>query len=244
MFTFFGNLRDFLPAPLRGIKLEVRFEGHESLKHLIEALGVPHVEVGQALANGNSVDLSYNVHDGDLIEVHPLSDEELEQGRAGPPRFVLDNHLGRLAAYLRLAGMDCLYRNDFQDEELSLIAQEQERTLLTRDRRLLMRNRVRYGYCLRSTAPRQQLLEVAGRFRLARLAAPFQRCAHCNGLLQPVDKEAVLDRLEALTKQYFNEFRVCSGCGQIYWKGSHYQRVLGLLRQALPGCPVLEERLD
>ena len=34
--------------------------------------------------------------------------------------FVLDNHLGRLAMYLRMLGFDTLYRNDYQDPELAI----------------------------------------------------------------------------------------------------------------------------
>jgi uncharacterized protein with PIN domain len=54
---------------------------------------------------------------------------------------------------------------------------------------------------------------------------PFHRCLRCNHELEPVRKEEVLDRLEPLTKQYFNEFHICRACGQIYWKGSHYEKL-------------------
>ena len=49
-----------------------------------------------------------------------------------PPRFVIDNHLGRLAIYLRILGFDSLYRNDYQDEELAQVAEAELRVLLTR----------------------------------------------------------------------------------------------------------------
>jgi len=67
----------------------------------------------------------------------------------GERRFVLDNHLGRLAAYLRMLGFDSLYRNDYHDEELARISANQQRTLLTRDRGLLKRNIVVHGYLVR-----------------------------------------------------------------------------------------------
>jgi len=56
---------------------------------------------------------------------------------------VLDTHLGRLAAYLRMLGFDSLYRNDYHDEELACIS------ALTRDRGLLKRNIVVHGYLVR-----------------------------------------------------------------------------------------------
>ena len=47
----------------------------------------------------------------------------------------------------------------------------------------------------------------------------------CNHLLSAVEKETVIDRLEPLTKQYYDEFHICTNCDQIYWKGSHYHRM-------------------
>ena len=59
-------------------------------------------------------------------------------------QFVLDVHLGRLAAYLRLAGFDTVYRNNLDDAELAWIAAG-GRVLLTHDRELLKRRAVTRG---------------------------------------------------------------------------------------------------
>ncbi|MCG8364490.1 MAG: Mut7-C RNAse domain-containing protein [Pseudanabaenales cyanobacterium] len=59
------------------------------------------------------------------------------------------------------------------------------------------------------------------------------RCLRCNGLLQPVAKAAICDRLEPLTKQYYDEFRICQDCDQIYWKGFHYARMQRLIDDGL-----------
>jgi uncharacterized protein with PIN domain len=48
-----------------------------------------------------------------------------------------------------------------------------------------------------------------------------------------VDKAEILDQLELKTKRYFNDFRRCEGCGQIYWRGSHYDRMQAFIDQAL-----------
>ena len=154
--------------------------------------------------------------------------EEKQPNRNGcpfEPRFVLDNHLGRLAAYLRMLGFDSLYRNNYNDEELVETSQREERILLSRDRRLLMRKAVSHGYCLRSLDSLEQLTEVIQRFDLTSRIMPFHRCLRCNHPLEPVAKEAVLDRLELLTKLYFNEFQICPACKQIYWMGSHYEKM-------------------
>jgi hypothetical protein len=232
-FRFHAELNDLLPLSRRRVEIDVPLNGDQSVKHLIESLGVPHVEVGRVLVNGALVDFSYLVQEGDLVEVHPISyvGHPADSGEA--PRFVLDNHLGRLAIYLRILGFDALYRNDFQDEELAQVCDREDRVLLTRDKRLLMRNQVRRGYWLRSKIPRRQLEEVVRRFGLAGMIRPFQRCLRCNELLVPVRKEDIMHRLKPLTRQYYDEFRLCPACDQIYWKGSHYERMRQLIEQVL-----------
>jgi uncharacterized protein with PIN domain len=225
-FFFFGRLNDFLSREQREQGIPVDFRERQSVKHLAESLGVPHPEIGPVQVNGRSATLETITQDGDRVEVYPVPD-----GCPVEPRFVLDGHLGRLAAYLRLLGFDCLYRNHYDDEDLAEDAHREGRILLTRDRRLLMRKAVDYGYCLRSLDPGEQLSEIIRRFDLAKHIVPFHRCPRCNHSLEPVSKEAVLDRLEPLTRLYFDEFQICPACQQIYWKGSHYERMQDLIEQ-------------
>jgi uncharacterized protein with PIN domain len=224
-FQFSGRLQDFLPRGQRDQIIHVDFRERQSIKHLAESLGVPHPEIGPVLVNGQEETLSTITQDGDQVEIRPIPN-----GCPIEPRFVLDNHLGRLAAYLRMLGFDCLYRNDYDDEELAETAQWEKRILLSRDRRLLMRKSVTYGYCLRSLDSLEQLTEIIQRFGLISRIAPFHRCLRCNHLLEPVAKEAILDRLEPLTKLYFDEFQICPACQQIYWKGSHYEKMQKLVQ--------------
>jgi hypothetical protein len=193
--------------------------------------------------NGNPVDFSYQVLDGDQVEVFSFLTPEKRSLHAGAlcelshPRFILDNHLGKLASYLRMLGFDCLYRNDYQDAELAQLSQAQNRILLTRDHRLLMRKEISQGYWLRSQDPTQQLQEVVRRFALAPLVKPFQRCMVCNALLEPVSKEAVLHRLQPLTIKYFDVFRLCPSCDQVYWPGSHYTKMLAFIENTISHTP-------
>jgi uncharacterized protein len=229
-FRFYAELNDFLPSARRMVDFVHPFEGRVSVKDMIESLGVPHTEVDLILANSRSVDFSYLVADGDRISVYPVF-ESLDispvlQVRPQPlrqTRFVLDQHLGRLAAYLRLLGFDTLYRNDYGDAELAQVAGQEERILLTRDRGLLKRSQVTRGYCVRSLVAEEQAFEVIRRFELAGAIRPFARCVHCNGLLRPVAKEEVQDRLLPHTRERYDEFRACEGCGQVYWQGSHHR---------------------
>ena len=233
---FYEELNDFLAPELRKRAFDHDFERRTSVKDMIESFGVPHTEVEIILVNGQSVGFSHIVQDGDRISVYPVFESldvtPLIRLRPEPlriPKFVLDTNLGRLARYLRLLGFDCLYENDFEDAVVAKISSEQQRTLLTRDRALLQRRIITHGYFVRAVRPRLQVPEVLSRFDLYRLVTPFSRCIRCNGALQDVDKATIEDRLEPKTRKYFDTFRICTGCGQIYWQGSHYERSMRLV---------------
>jgi uncharacterized protein with PIN domain len=67
------------------------------------------------------------------------------------------------------------------------------------------------------------------RYRLLKWIRPFERCMNCNHLLEPAPKESVLGKLEPLTKKYYDEFKLCPNCDQVYWKGSHYERMVEVI---------------
>ena len=239
-FCFLAELNYFLPPSKRQVSFNHFFKGRASIKDMIEALGVPHPEVDLIAVNGKSVDFSYIVEDGDRINVYPIScSSEVAATRLVRPtnltinRFVLDIHLGKLANFLRRLGFDTLYRNDYDDEELAKISASEQRILLTRDKGLLMRSLVTYGYYVRQTDPERQVVEVLRRFDLFREVTPLQRCIRCNGLLEPVAKESIIDQLPQNTRLSINEFHRCFSCGQIYWKGSHSERMQQFIEDVL-----------
>lgn len=229
-FRFYGELNDFLPRASRHKTLAHRFDVSAPVKDAIEGFGVPHTEVELIIANGESVGFDYPVRDGDRISVYPVFESldvtPLVKVRRAPlrqPRFVLDTHLGRLAAYLRLLGFDTLYRNDATDHELARLAGE-GRILLTRDTGLLKHASVTHGYYVRETEPRRQAAEVVRRFQLERRIEPFTRCLRCNEPLEPIEGDPP-GSIPAGVRERHQQFWRCPGCGRHYWKGSHYQRM-------------------
>ena len=237
---FYEELNDFLPPSQRKVEFELRFERRTSIKDMIESLGVPHPEIELILVNGRSVDFSHIVEDGDRISVYPVFEgldvSSLIRLRSAPlrdPRFVVDCNLGRLARYLRLLGLDCLYQNDFSDETVSRISHQQHRIVLTRDRRLLQRKIITHGFYVRAVNPRDQVGEVLQRLDLHGSVRPFTRCTRCNGLLKTAPKETVEHQLEAKTRRYYDRFLQCAQCGQVYWQGSHHKRARRLIRELL-----------
>lgn len=196
---------------------------------------MPHTEVDLVLVNGRAVDLGHRLRDGDRVSVYPVFEAlDISSVTAVRPqplrvvRFAADIHLGRLAGYLRLAGFDTLYRNDWDDPELAETAVRERRIILTRDRGLLMRAIVTHGHLVREIHPRAQLREVLDRFDLWRSLRPFTRCSVCNNMVEAVPKAEVEASLQPRTAAHYKEFWRCSGCGRIYWRGAHYRSLLEL----------------
>ena len=86
---------------------------------------------------------------------------------------------------------------------------------------------------MRAQQPREQVREVLARFDLYRQVAPFTRCTRCNGELEDVDKQEISARLEPKTRKYYDNFRICSECGQVFWQGSHHARMQRLVAALL-----------
>lgn len=239
-FRFYAELNDFLPLERRMRSFVHEFIDAATVKDMIESHGVPHTEVDLVLVNGESVEFSHIVRDGDRISVYPVFEaidiSPLLRVRPRPlrvTRFVLDTHLGRLAAYLRMLGFDTLYRNDYGDRELAEISHEQGRILLTRDVGLLKRGAITHGYYMRETDSHRQLREVVRRFDLAGTITPFERCMRCNGRLEPVAKEEIAGRIPPQTREHYHEFQICRSCGRVYWKGAHHRRMQKLIAEAI-----------
>lgn len=235
---FYEELNDFLPKEKRKVRFTHEFFGRESVKDLIEAIGVPHTEVDLILVNSNSVDFNYILQDKDEVSVYPVFesfDIKLEQHlRPKPlrePKFVLDIHLGKLARYMRMLGFDTFYRNDLKDEEIVHLSLTEIRTILTRDVGLLKRGNVTHGYFVRNTEIEKQLEEVVKRFQLENEIKEFSRCIECNTLLKPIDKEKIIDQLPPKVRKHYNEFYICPNCSKIYWKGSHVEDMLRVINK-------------
>ncbi len=232
VFSFHGELNDFLSRARRGGGLAYPLARRASIKDVIEALGAPHTEVGAIHVDGRPADFSHILGNGEHVDVYPKphgGGSLLRPALPWPPRFVLDTHLGTLARHLRLFGFDARYKNDYDDAQLARISAVQRRILLTRDRGLLKRGQVVFARFIRQDDPRDQLEDVFAHFGLRAVARPFLRCTRCNTLLQDIDKTTIEHRLEPKTRRYYECFRQCPGCGRLFWKGSHFERMSDLV---------------
>lgn len=224
-FRFHGELASFLAPPRRGRAFAVRCATDASIKHVIEALGVPHTEVGTLRVDGRPARLENRLHAGERVEVHPHSAPRGAPCPLSPPRFIADAHLGGLARLLRLAGFDTLYDNRIEDAALVATAVREQRVVLTRDRELLKRRDVAEGCFVHALAPERQAVEIIRRLGLAPHARPFSHCLECNAALQEVAPEAAAKRVPPAVRARYTHFSACPGCGRVYWEGSHWARM-------------------
>lgn len=235
-FQFHEELNIFLPKKKRNKVLVYFFNESASIKDTIESLGIPHPEVAIILANNQPISFEYTINGHDEIEVFPFHNglnipDIVAIKPAGKARFILDVHLGGLARYLRMAGFDVLYNNeDWGDKYIADRGGKEKRIVLTRDIGLLKRSSVVYGYYIRKKDSYEQFKEVSERYQLREYYEPFTRCIRCNGAIEKVSKTEIIEKLEPGTIKEFNEFWQCTGCKQIYWKGSHYDKMLELMK--------------
>jgi uncharacterized protein with PIN domain len=236
---FDPELDFFLSPEMRGRPQKVTSGHATTIKDIVESCGVPHTEIGDLIVGDTlHAGFSTRISDGDCIRV--LSVTSAAKGKCGlqplpsePIRFAADIHLGKLARRLRLLGFDTAWFIGKEDSELLDIMERDGRILLTRDRRLLMNNRVVHGCCIRSDHVLEQARQVVDRYGLAASARPFSRCPACNGLLESCRKESVAESLPPKTRRYYETFRVCSSCGKIYWEGAHMARLREFVSEVL-----------
>ncbi|MCW3108736.1 MAG: hypothetical protein JWQ09_3242 [Segetibacter sp.] len=236
-FRFFKSLNDFLSHTNKNRPIHYQFNGSPSIKDAIEATGIPHTEVDVIVVNGSPVDFSHRLKDKDevavyaLVNITDLTAHSLTPAPLFPLCFIADVHAGKLAKELRMLGFNTIYQNNFSDQQVAEVAENENRIVLTRDVGLLKHKKIKWGYWLRSQHVNEQLQEVMTRFNLATDIRPFVRCIECNGNIEPVKKDEILQQLPPKTIEYFNEFYQCQCCKKIYWKGSHYENMLEKIRK-------------
>jgi uncharacterized protein len=225
-FRFHGELNGFIARERRGEACAAVCARAATLKHAIEALGVPHTEAARVTVNGEPATLGRIVRDGDDVEVFPPGTAVMEEA----PLFLADAHLGGLARLLRMLGFDTLYEPALHDREILALVGQERRVLLTRDRELLKCRDVLRGCYVHALKPEAQLREVAARYALQHHARPFTLCLHCNAWLEAVDQSAVAGRVPDGIAARYDAFVRCPGCDRVYWQGSHWEHMRAMLK--------------
>ncbi|WP_171823531.1 Mut7-C RNAse domain-containing protein [Thermogymnomonas acidicola] len=136
-----------------------------------------------------------------------------------------DGMLGRLCRWMRLLGYDVTYAgSEKEDAEILRECESRGLFLLTRDRELS--RRYRESMYLESDDWRRQLAQVMAAFPPER-SAMFTRCPLCNSSLVAVGNGEVSSLVPDGVLERHDRFYRCTGCGKVYWEGSHFRNIKG-----------------
>jgi hypothetical protein len=149
-------------------------------------------------------------------------------------KFIADCMLGTLAKWLIILGHDVLYFSRIDDADLVAIAARDARTILTRDRRLVMRRAARDHVLIESQDLREQIRQVLEERRLrVRGDSLFRRCVRCNRRTRAVPRASVRGLVPPYVFRTQKRFTRCPRCERIYWRATHVSRMIETLRRRL-----------
>ena len=145
-------------------------------------------------------------------------------------RFAADRMLGRLARWLRVLGVDVIYGRHLSGYGLIHAARQENRLILTRDRRLKQKQPPKY-ILVESDRYAEQLRQVIRECGLKVGAALFTRCLECNTLLQPMEKVSVKSLVPPYVFATQERFFWCLRCRRVYWPATHHEKMLEELKK-------------
>lgn len=140
--------------------------------------------------------------------------------------------LARLARYLRAAGIDtALADSSATDAEILRQAADEGRILLTCDRKI-MEHKAALGrtLLLPHGSLEAQAAALNREYGLNWLERAFTRCLLDNAQLAEADAEQ-LEQVPPSARREHERLLACPTCGRVYWRGSHYRRMLKKLAE-------------
>jgi len=143
-------------------------------------------------------------------------------------KYLCDQMLGTLATWLRLIGFDTFFPDDkISDDEILEIAKKENRVLISRDKELIFRAGKRDIKNIKiDTIYLDEQLKIVLKNDKIDEKKILTRCSVCNNPIKEVKKDIVKDKIPDKVYQYKKKFWMCSKCNKIYWKGSHYEKIL------------------
>jgi uncharacterized protein with PIN domain len=149
-------------------------------------------------------------------------------------KFIVDAMFGRLARWLRISGYDTLYDTDLRDGRIIMIAKDEDRIILTKDRDVFNRAKkegVKVTY-VSSNDFLSQLKQMEAELKVKLKESPeFSRCPLCNGKLITADKKDIKAKLPGDVGSQHQAFWECSNCTKIYWHGGHWNNIKNTIKR-------------
>ncbi len=143
--------------------------------------------------------------------------------------FFADHMLGRLSKWLRMMGFDVKYpKVDVSDTDIIALCEKEGRILLTRDHELY--TRYPRSILIKSGNFKDQAVQFISSFHPSE-ERYFTRCPECNGVLDKLDNPSEYLKIPETVRTRRMEVWECCQCGKVYWKGTHYDRILEQIRK-------------
>jgi uncharacterized protein with PIN domain len=136
--------------------------------------------------------------------------------------------LGTLAKWLRIYGFDTFYANSsIKDAELIKISKDEKRILISRDKELIQiarRENIK-TIGLKTIDIDEQIKGILGDLKFDK-SQILSRCIICNSEIEEIFKEEIKEKVPKMVFENNEEFWFCKKCNKIYWKGSHYEKMI------------------
>lgn len=140
-------------------------------------------------------------------------------------RFFADVNVGRLTRWLRALSLDTAWEDAIPDGDLVRRALQENRYILTLDKRLPAEWRVGNVLLLEDEDPLAQLREVVRHFQISKPEKLFERCLICNALMRKASDEEILMQVPPNIRETEQHLSACPNCRKVYWEGSHTNRM-------------------
>jgi uncharacterized protein with PIN domain len=183
----------------------------------------------QSDVGAQNLSLSHALAGRNIALAEKLHRLRKRRGAAGRSECLVfcDAGLGGLARWLRASGCDARWVQDIGDAEIVSQAEALGAIIITTDSFLLDRRPIAHGRVRAIWVPPtltkfEQLQLVHAELDLPETES---RCMRCGGELIAVDKESVRDRIPPRAFVWLDEYFVCARCGQLFWHGTHWQRI-------------------
>ncbi len=134
-------------------------------------------------------------------------------------KFSCDKMLYDIVKWLRFLGYDTEYKR--------YIRRDKSRIYITSNTHL------KDVFLLEHGSLPNKLLKIDKAFNIVKKTKLFSKCSICNEDLVIADENDI-KYLNKYIKDSFSEFKKCTECGRIYWKGSHYKKMMKFLNDLFP----------
>lgn len=135
-----------------------------------------------------------------------------------------------------MLGYDTVYYRDEDLHQLIYLARQEDRIILTRNKKLAFRRPKDRILTIKEDNPSRQLTEVVEQGNLSLMEGnPFSRCLLCNAVLDDIPREKAEGKVPDFIFHQQKDFSRCPQCDRIYWQGSHLTHMEKKVKELMKG---------